>query len=56
VTLFTSPTGEIFQRPWRSLPSSAAKQAPESKRGRQSQSIEPLRETSAAVWRSPIRA
>jgi hypothetical protein len=38
------------------LPSSAAKQAAESKRGQHSQSIEPLRPTSAAVWQSPIRA
>ena len=37
-------------------PSSAAKQAPESKRGKQSQSIEPPRSTSAAVCRSPRRA
>jgi hypothetical protein len=30
--------------------------APESKRGKQSQSIEPPRSTRAAVWRSPINA
>ena len=48
--------GSISQRPWGSSPSSAAKQAPESKRGRQSQSIEPSRPTSAAVCRSPIIA
>jgi hypothetical protein len=39
-----------------SLPSSAAKQAGESKRGRQSQSIEPFAPTSAAVCVSPISA
>ena len=38
------------------VPSSAAKQAPESKRGQHSQSIEPDRETSAAVSQSPISA
>jgi hypothetical protein len=32
------------------------KTGPESKRGRHSQSIEPSRSTSAAVWPSPIRA
>ena len=37
------------------VPEQAAKHACESKRGKQSQSIEPLRPTSAAVWRSPIR-
>jgi hypothetical protein len=34
--------------------SSRPKQLPESKRGRQHQSIEAVRETSAAVWPSPI--
>ena len=48
-------TGSSFHRPWRGSPSSAAKQAPESNRGRQSQSIEPSRPTRAAVCRSPIR-
>jgi len=43
--------GAISQRPCSGVPSSAAKQAAESKRGRQSQSIEPARETSAAVCR-----
>ena len=38
------------------LPSSAAKQAPESNRGQHSQSIEPSRPTSAAVSQSPISA
>ena len=49
-------TGAISQRPFSGVPSSAAKQAPESKRGKQSQSIEPPRSTSAAVCRSPISA
>ena len=51
-----SPIGAIFQRPFSSSPSRAAKQRAESKRGRQSQSIEPSRPTSAAVCVSPIRA
>ena len=38
------------------LPSSAAKQASESKRGQHSQSIEPSRATSAALSQSPISA
>ena len=38
------------------VPSRAAKQAPESNRGRHSQSIEPSRPTRAAVWVSPMRA
>jgi hypothetical protein len=38
------------------VPSSAAKQAPESKRGQHSQSIEPSRPTSAALSPSPISA
>jgi hypothetical protein len=38
------------------LPSSAAKQAPESKRGQHSQSIEPSRVTKAAVSQSPMMA
>ena len=37
-----------------SLPSNWAKQASESNRGRHSQSIDPLRPTSATVWRSPM--
>jgi len=37
-------------------PSSAAKQASESKRGQHSQSSEPLRATSAAASQSPIKA
>ncbi len=50
------PTGATSQRPLSGVPSSAAKQAPESKRGKQSQSIEPPRSTSAADCRSPISA
>jgi hypothetical protein len=52
----TSPAGASLQRPCRSSPSSAAKQAAESKRGRHSQSIDPSRPTSAAVRVSPISA
>ena len=52
----TSSAGASSQRPWSSVPSSAAKQAGESKRGRHSQSIEPSLPTSAAVPRSPMRA
>ena len=46
----------LAERPFRSLPSRAAKHAGESKRGRQSQSIDPRRLTSAAVPRSPSTA
>ena len=49
-------TGSIIQRPCSRPPSSAAKQAPESNRGQHSQSIEPARETRAAVSQSPISA
>jgi hypothetical protein len=38
------------------VPSNAAKHAPESKRGQQSQSIDPRRETSATVSQSPMIA
>jgi len=48
--------GAICQRPLLSLPSSAAKHAPESKRGQHSQSIDPARDTSADVMQSPITA
>jgi hypothetical protein len=44
------------QRPLLSSPRSAAKHAAESKRGQHSQSIEPWRPTSAALWQSPISA
>ena len=48
--------GAISQRPCSGVPSSAAKQASESKRGQHSQSIEPSRATSAALLQSPISA
>jgi hypothetical protein len=48
--------GAIDQRPCFSSPSSRAKQAPESKRGKLHQSIEASRPMSAAVCRSPISA
>src|SRR5437667_119928 len=54
-TARTCPAGATCHRPCLSSPSSAAKQAPESKRGRQSQSIEPSRPPGAAVWVSPSR-
>ena len=50
------PAGAIASGRSRALPRRAAKQAAESKRGRQSQSMEPSRPTSAAVSQSPIRA
>jgi hypothetical protein len=46
--------GAMRQRPFLLFPSSAAKQASESKRGQQSQSMEPSLETSAAVSQSPM--
>ncbi len=48
--------GRIDQRPFSGVPSSAAKQADESKRGKQSQSMDPSRETRAAASQSPINA
>jgi hypothetical protein len=51
-----SAIGSISQRPCFDSPSNAAKHAGESKRGRQSQSIEPSRPTSAAEPQSPISA
>jgi len=48
--------GAICQRPFPGVPSSAAKHAPESKRGQHSQSIDPDRDTSAALSQSPIIA
>ena len=48
--------GASSQWPFAPSPSSAAKQAGESNRGRHSQSIEPSRPTSAAVCRSPSSA
>jgi hypothetical protein len=44
------------QCPFSAVPTSAAKQAGESKCGTQSQSIEPSFEIRAAVWQSPIIA
>lgn len=55
-TARTACFGAICQRPLSAVPSSAAKQAPESKRGTHSQSIDPSRATSAAVRQSPIIA
>jgi hypothetical protein len=46
----------ILQRPLFVSPSRATKQAPESKRGAQNQSIDPWRLARAAVRVSPIRA
>ena len=48
--------GAIDQRPLSRFPRSAAKQAPESNRGKQTQSMEPLRETNAAGCVSPMSA
>ena len=48
--------GAMRQRPCSGVPSRAAKQAGLSKRGQQSQSTEPSRETSAAVSQSPMSA
>jgi hypothetical protein len=49
-------TGAMRQRPFSSVPSNAEKHAAESKRGRQSQSIEPAVLTRPAVCVSPMRA
>ena len=49
-----SAVGAIRQKPWLSSPSSRAKHASESNRGRHSQSMEPSRPTIAAVWVSPM--
>jgi hypothetical protein len=48
--------GASSHRPLSGVPRIAAKQAPESKRGQHSQSIEPVHETSAAVSQSPMSA
>ena len=50
-----SPVGLIEQCP-RVAVEQRPNALPESKRGRQHQSIEPSRETSAALWQSPISA
>jgi hypothetical protein len=47
--------GAICHRPCSGEPRRPAKHAGESKRGTHSQSIDPSRATSAAVWQSPIR-
>jgi hypothetical protein len=52
----TASRGVTSQKPLSPVPSSAAKQAGASNRGRQSQSIDPLVPTSATVWVSPISA
>lgn len=49
-------TGAIRHRPWSAVPSNAAKQAPESNRGRHNQSIDPSRLTNATVCVSPMTA
>ena len=56
VTRTPSPTASISQRPCCGPPRSAAKHAAESKRGQHSQSIDPVRDTRAAVSQSPIIA
>jgi hypothetical protein len=53
---FTGSSGATIQWPLWRFPSKAAKQASESNRGQHNQSIEPSRETSAAVSQSPINA
>ena len=51
-----SCAGAISHRPCSGVPSSAQKHAASSKRGTQSQSMEPSRPTRAAVRRLPISA
>ena len=51
-----SSFGAICQKPLSSDPSNLAKQDAEEKWGQQSQSIDPLRLTKAAVSQSPINA
>ena len=48
--------GAICQRPFWLVPSSAAKHAPESIRGRHNQSIDPSLPTRAPVWLSLMNA
>ena len=55
VTRAEGSLGAIKNRPFCGVPSSAAKQAAESKRGGQNQSIEPDFDTSAAVSQLPMR-
>jgi hypothetical protein len=52
----TAPRGPSSQRPCSGVPSSAAKQAAESTRGTQNQSIEPSQPTRAAVSSSAMSA
>jgi len=54
--MVAAPTGAVNQRPFSGRPSNAAQQAPLSNLGQHNQSIEPPRETSAAVSQSPTRA
>jgi hypothetical protein len=56
VTRRTGTDGATSHRPWSGVPRRPAKQAPESNRGKHSQSIDPSRETRAAVCVSPISA
>jgi hypothetical protein len=56
LTRFTWPAGATSHRPWSGVPSSAAMHAPLSKRGMQSQSMDPSRPTSAPVRQSPMSA
>jgi hypothetical protein len=56
VILASGAEGAISHRPFSGVPRRAAKQAAASKRGMLSQSIEPLRATSAAVSQLPMIA
>jgi hypothetical protein len=53
---FAWPCGRRLHIPFSSSPTSAAKHAPESNRGKHSQSMQPSRLTSAAVRVSPMSA
>src|SRR6202034_1258898 len=55
-TAVVLPLGPMRQLPCSGARSNAAKQAPESNRGKHSPSIEPSDPTSAAVWQSPMSA
>ena len=56
VTRLIVPSGVNNHLPFSGVPSSAAKHAGESNLGKDSQSIEPFRPTSAAVSQSPMSA
>ena len=56
VTFASLSAAASSQRPFSSSPRMRANIEDESKRGQQSQSIEPSRPTRAAVWQSPIIA